>query len=60
VLPMLRGCDNVMPPFQPVEDDDEELRVLRQCFGYPMLWPESQIRVGWEHHPTDIHGCPTR
>jgi hypothetical protein len=35
-----------MPPFQPEGDEDEEPKALRQCFGYPMLWPESQIRLG--------------
>jgi hypothetical protein len=26
--------------------DDEDPKVLRQCFGYSMLWPENQIRQG--------------
>jgi hypothetical protein len=28
------------------DKDDEEPKVLRQCFGYSMLWPENQIRLG--------------
>jgi hypothetical protein len=43
----LWNCDNVMPPFQPMGDEeDEEPKVLRQCFRYSMLWPENQIRLG--------------
>jgi hypothetical protein len=50
----LRNCDDVMPPFQPMGDEeDEEPKVLRQCFGYSMLWPENQIRLGWV---AQLHG----
>jgi hypothetical protein len=42
-----QDCDNMMPPFQPMGDeDDEEPKFLRQCFGSIMLWPENQIRLG--------------
>jgi hypothetical protein len=37
----------MMHPFQPMGDEeDEEPKVLRQCFGYSMLWPENQICLG--------------
>jgi hypothetical protein len=36
----------MMPPFPTEGDEDEEPKALRQCFGYPMLWSESQIRLG--------------
>jgi hypothetical protein len=28
------------------DEEDEEPKVLRQCFSYSMLWPENQIRLG--------------
>jgi hypothetical protein len=28
------------------DEEDEEPKVLRQCFGYSMLWLENQIRLG--------------
>jgi hypothetical protein len=46
VAQTLRGCDHVMPPFQPEGDEDEEPKALRQCFGHIMLWPESRICLG--------------
>jgi hypothetical protein len=24
------------------DEEDEETKVLRQCFGYSMLWPEDE------------------
>jgi hypothetical protein len=28
------------------DEEDEEPKVLRRCFGYSMLWPENQIHLG--------------
>jgi hypothetical protein len=33
----LRGCDHVMPPFQPEGDGDEMPKALIKCFGHIML-----------------------
>jgi hypothetical protein len=44
---MLEDYNNVMPPFKPMGDkDDEEPKVLKRCFGSIMIWLENQIHLG--------------
>src|SRR5215216_3644283 len=43
---VLRGCDDLEPPIQPLGADEEEPSVLRTCFGLFLLWPKSMIRLG--------------
>jgi len=42
LLRVLPGHDNVLPPIQPIqEEDDPETLVLHQCYRYHMQCPNS-------------------
>src|SRR4051812_38227315 len=43
---VLRGCDNLEPPIQPLGADEEDPVVLRSCFDLFLQWPKSMIRLG--------------
>lgn len=47
VIRVLPGCDDVLPPIQPIqEEDDPATLVLSDCYPWNMQWPKSQIRLG--------------
>src|SRR3954468_526243 len=43
---VLRGCDDLLPPYRPHGADEEDVMTLGACFNWPLLWPKSQIRLG--------------
>ena len=40
---VLPGCDEVLPPIQPMGADDDDVMNLSACLSWPLLWPKSQI-----------------
>ena len=43
---VLRGCDDLLPPFRPSGADEDDVMTLSACVSWPLLWPKSQIRLG--------------
>lgn len=43
---VLRGCDDLLPPFRPHGADEDDVMTLSACLSWPLLWPKSQIRLG--------------
>ena len=43
---VLRGCDDLLPPYRPPGADEDYVMTLSACISWPMLWPKSQIRLG--------------
>ena len=43
---VLRGCDDVLPPYRPPGADDDDVMTLSACYNWSLLWPKSQIRLG--------------
>ncbi|KAI4972757.1 hypothetical protein ZWY2020_003682 [Hordeum vulgare] len=43
---VLRGCDELLPPYRPVGADEDDVMTLSACLNWSMLWPKSQIRLG--------------
>ena len=52
---VLPGCDELLPPIQPVGADEEDLVTLSACMSWPLLWPKSQIRLGQGTPPQGQH-----
>ena len=43
---VLRGCDDLLPPYQPPAADEDDVMSLSACIGWSILWPEGQMRWG--------------
>ena len=43
---VLRGCDELLPPYRPPGADEDDVMTLSACISWSMLWPKSQIRLG--------------
>ena len=43
---VLRGCDDLLPPYRPPGADEDDVMTLSACLNWSMLWPKSQIRLG--------------
>ena len=43
---VLRGCDDLLPPYRPPGADEDDVMTLSACVSWPLLWPKSQIRLG--------------
>jgi hypothetical protein len=43
---VLRGCDDLLPPYRPPGADKDDVMTLSACLNWSMLWPKRQIRLG--------------
>src|SRR3989337_852498 len=43
---VLRGCDDLLPPYRPPGADEDDVMTHSACLSGPLLWPKSQIRLG--------------
>ena len=43
---VLRGCDDLLPPYRPPGADEDDVMTLNACISWSMLWPKSQIHLG--------------